>query len=124
MRSLVRRAAALLGIAALLFTQLAVSAYACPGDEATQASDATVSMAGCDEMGAAPSPLCHPHCTQGQQSLDKPEVPNPPPAVFIGFASWPALADAATDISLAPLDACADPPPEPPLAIRNCCFRL
>lgn len=63
-------------IGALLFAQLAVAAYACPGlarpDAAESAATVRTQMPDCDDMVGAMDPdsanLCAEHCKQGQQS--------------------------------------------------------
>ena len=121
-----RRFVSLAGIAALLFMQLAVSAYACPGGMELAAAVPTASHVadGCDEMGAAPSPLCHSHCDNGGQSLDKPQAPNVPlaigaaPMALVSAADPPAASFAALRIQH------LSQAPEPALTIRHCRFRL
>lgn len=113
----------------VLFSQLAVSAYACPGAPAMarMAVSAMQGMAGCDEMPAAGrSALCEAHCLQGDRSLDKPAVslqaaappsaypmPMPVPARFSGAGAPPGA-----------LGSLLDRPTEPPLAVRHCRFHI
>jgi len=120
-----RRFVSLAGIAALLFMQIAVSAYSCPaGAELAMVPVASHVADGCDEMGGVPSPLCHSHCDDGGQSLTKSQSANAP--LGIGGAALtlaptvdrPAVSVAALRIRR------LSQPPEPRLSIRNCCFRL
>jgi hypothetical protein len=70
MKSPTRRIAALSAIAALLFAQLAVSAFACPLEAGTAAIaqvSAPQSGDGCDGM-ATPN-LCERHCDYGSSSV-------------------------------------------------------
>ena len=122
----IRRVAAAFAVAALLFTQLALSAFACPG-EAMMSMQSGEAMHGpdCDGMDSGPSPLCQSHCAQGQQSLDKPDAPSVPPAIMIGLLAWPVvLGDSCTLSHPGPHDARVAPPPEPPHCLRDCCLRL
>jgi hypothetical protein len=118
---------ALLAIASMLFMELAVAAYACPGLQASSAvatqTAADVDPA-CAGMDMADPALCHGHCHSAAQSLDKPAPPSVPPA---SCASLPVVFAAPL-----PMAAGAAGEPEsllsrstaPPLAIRHCCFRI
>ena len=69
-----QRIVAKIGIVAVLFTQLAVAAYACPELAGAGASPVThgqtLSMpAGCEMPDSGNPSLCRPHCQVGNQSL-------------------------------------------------------
>jgi hypothetical protein len=72
-----RRLIAKIGIAALLFTQMAVAAYACPVSStherapATMAGDMHAAMPGChkQEQDDSNLNLCLQHCQAGSQSV-------------------------------------------------------
>ena len=130
----IRFAAALVALVGVLFAQLAVAAYACPGQWGAQA-DAIVSatamaeehqaMPDCAEIDMEQPALCQAHARAGDQSLDKPQAPNVPPAVAILLV--PAMQDPyvahrplAADTDTAFLTRVSDPP----LSIRHCCFRI
>ncbi len=120
----------LFALFSLLFMQLAVAGYACPGTASKAAEISAMTEAGmpCAEstainMDDAKPNLCHAHCQAGQQSADKYQTPSPP-----AIHTLPAdltLQIGVPLFALAPLQ-----PPHlqrttaPPLAIRNCCFRL
>ncbi len=126
-------ATVLFALASLLFMQFAVAAYSCPGGFATGVKAADTTLMAQADMPCAESmtlamddeqpSLCHAHCQAGQQSADKYQLP--------GFA---AMADLGTDFPLprvAPLSigATLQAPllrriTAPPLAVRNCCFRI
>lgn len=124
-----RLVAALIALISLLFMQLAVASYTCPGmAKALSASGMhdMHDMHGCAGGIDKQQPgLCHAHGHASQQSLDKPE---PPPV-------QPFVAVALTQV-LSPIDATHHPsrPAQnalfltrttaPPLAIRHCCFRI
>jgi len=72
-----RFAAALIAIAALLFSQLAVSAFACPGlGDMNAAMQAMAS----DDAAQVDANLCMRHCDEGAKALDaaKPVAALPP----------------------------------------------
>lgn len=117
----------LLGIAAVLFAQFVVSAYACPlqfmGLDPAQAVFNTADTAPC-ENGLEPSALCQKHCQDEQQNVK--DTAQPPQ--FISVA--PAFV-----VVMTPVDQHTPAAPRrqlptlrhatsPPLSIRNCCFRI
>jgi hypothetical protein len=121
---------ALFALISLLFMQLAVASYACPGSVSKIAEVAAMAEAGmpCAEsmplnMDDQQPNLCHAHCQAGQQSADKHELPSP---VVIGAL----LADFSLQVAIpvfseAPLQAPhLQRTTAPPVAIRNCCLRL
>ncbi len=115
----------------LLFMQLAVAAYACPGMATSSTADVSittsVAMPNCADMDQDQPALCHTHAEDpfGKQSTDKPALPDVPAFVSASLLLiLPAfdtlqtpVSASTTPISLARLTA-------PPLAIRNCCFRI
>ena len=130
----------------VLFAQLAVASYACPGlkgmgslpNESTAtamvvaaADDAPMAQPegmppGCDQMDPNAANLCAEHCHQGQQSADTANVP----AVSLGIPTFLYSLPLEPQRSLgsgrsfpAP-DACLDAAPEPPHAILHCVFRI
>lgn len=124
-----RRFVAKLLIAAMLFLQLAVAAYACPGF--SQADDMSMSAAMAEEMpmegctmGDQVQPnLCKQHCEQNSQALDQ----SPPAALALPVL--PLLAVVTTEPE--PRCAVSEAPREflarataPPSAIRFCVFRI
>lgn len=120
----------LAALVSLLFMQVAVARYVCPATAAigTQGSMVmgygmpcaeSMSMAMDEEQPA----LCHAHCQADKQSLDKYELSTPValgamPANFTLTVVVPEFSGAALQ---APhlMHATA-----PPMAIRNCCFRI
>jgi hypothetical protein len=111
---------ALLGI---VFSQLALSAYACPllaapgGQQTVEMSADMVGMP-CAEMGmmkeVGPSALCVQHCDQGHQSVSSVQVPDFQPALVL-FLVLPSLASVepsyAVDLRTEPLVRTASTPP-------------
>ena len=121
---------ALFALVSLLFMQLAVASYACPAVASKAAEVAAMAEAGmpCAEsmklnMDDAQPNLCQAHCQVSQQSADKHELP---PPVAIGALPADYTAPVSIPVFLeAPLQAPhLKRTTAPPVAIRNCCFRL
>jgi hypothetical protein len=119
-------------LVSMLFMQLAVAGYACPGlnlgqvsESASMTMDDAMAMSGCAGTDQAQPSLCHANDQAGNQSLDKPPMPHVQPfvaAVLTLVFRNVELIDHATDaepdaLLLARTTA-------PPLSIRNCCFRI
>ena len=131
MNRFTRKLVSLLGIVAVIFAQLAASAYACPLqvvglDEAGAVVGAP--MVGAPEANSSgrdpKSPaLCQKHCENGQQSVSD----TPQPLAFFTLESAFVITIAMD--AAAPLPATALAPSllrttSPPLSIRHCCFRI
>lgn len=104
----------------MLFAQLAVSAYACPADQASPESMRADQP--CASMDPDLPGLCQLHCEDGQQIVKTgPDVP--PVGSFM-----PVMGVVLTGILPPPIRALSAPALEyaspPPLAIRHCCFRI
>jgi len=99
MNRLVRRIAALVAIAALAFSQLAVSAYACAQDRPQVHGETSMP---CEEIGGAN--LCERHCDYGAAANGTQAAPAAV-AIPVATASW-RIAPAA---SLSPTRAWARP---------------
>ncbi|MBT2325248.1 hypothetical protein J7E62_23230 [Variovorax paradoxus] len=133
-------------IGALLFAQMAIAAYACPGllpgastemqmlsdhAAALDFSNTTMSTAAdqatgpCADMAGAtdPSPnLCAEHCRYGQQSDHAPTLTVP-----VLLLTTLLITPYATDVAMRPRPAAAVSSAlasvDPPHAILHCCFR-
>ena len=120
----------LFALVSLLFMQLAVAGYACPGNSSKIAEVAVMAEAGmpCAEsmpftMDDLQPNLCHAHCQAGQQTADKYQVPTP--VAIGGLPADFSLQIAIPVFSEAPLQTShLQRTTPPPVAIRNCCFRL
>ena len=120
----------LFALCSFLFMQLAVAGYACPTVTSKVAEVAAMAEAGMPcaesmslEMDDAQPHLCQAHCQSAQPSADKHELPTLPTVAAIGPTF--RLTGTTPVFSGMPLQA-----PHlmrttaPPLAIRNCCFRI
>lgn len=114
---------ALIALFSILFMQLAVAAYACPtmtmqhGDE--------MAMSHCAGMDMAQPSLCNVHDQAGDQSLNTPELPQVQP--FIATTFTLVFHDVETidnSIAVTPASLLLTRTTAPPVAIRNCCFRI
>ena len=139
-----RQSVSRLLIGVVLFAQLAVASYACPGLKvmdsvgnggaatamhgvvADTAAEPAAMPSGCDQMDPNAANLCAGHCRQGQQSADTATVP----AVSLGIPTFLYSLSLEPQHSLgsgrsfpAP-DARLDAAPEPPHAILHCVFRI
>jgi hypothetical protein len=125
--------AAIVVMLSMLYMQFAVASYVCPGvpagsnGSAASAQVVMADMPNCQGMDAARPALCHlyAHGEPSKQSLDKTPAPDVPPfvpaalvldiwvselIVVPAFQFYPQIALTRTSA--------------PPIAIRNCCFRI
>ena len=134
-------------IGALLFAQMAVAAYACPGlaapnptgvraaTQSASASDAiaaapassTVQPSRCEDMSGAMDPafanLCAEHCRHGQQSDQTPTVVVPAVILMALYsAPSPLQATVPSHPAAATMDALVAA--SPPHTILHCVFRI
>lgn len=112
-----------IALVGIVFSQLALSSYACPllavpGGQ--QSLEMSADMAGmpCAEMGmkkeAGPSALCVQHCDQGHQSVSTVQAPDFQPSLvlFLVLPSFAAVAPAYSgDLRTEPLVRTASTPP-------------
>ena len=125
-----KRFVARLLLAALLFMQMAVAAYACPGlpsamGSAVSVSEAAQMPADCaqmEQLDRATLNLCVAHCQDGQQSYDHQHGPSVPPAVLAVL--YISLPDFGATASTGHTSACNTAATSPPHAILHCCFRI
>ncbi len=124
---------AIVAIFSMLFMQLAVASYACPGMlagssmEVSAADTMMEDMPNCDGMDPEQSTLCHVYAVgePAKQSLETPPAPVVPPFVPVELVLNLAIFDVIVQPSRP-----AYPPialtrtSSPPIAIRNCCFRI
>ena len=126
----IRLGTALVALSSLLFMQLVVAAYVCPGSTSKAAQVAVMASSGlpCADMASMvmddlqPN-LCKAHCQSDQQSADTYQLPP-----LLTFAVVPAVFPCST-IAPIPTGVALQTPllrrsTAPPLAVRNCCFRI
>lgn len=130
-------------IGVLLYAQLAVSAYACPGFASTpmsassttqkamamatqgQAAEPGQSGSGCDQMDAAAPNLCTAHCHAGHQTSDtgpSPVVDVPTPGLLYVLPDQDELAPGSSPSLPATDPLLASAPPSH--AILHCVLRI
>ena len=127
-----RLIAATIVLFSILFLQLAVSAYACPalslGDNGQVSSSGHMTSAEtvpCQDMDMEQPSLCHASHQSDKQSLDKPATPPPAPFMAVGYG----LPVSLNTLTFQPPR--GSPVPSflayataPPIAVRNCCYRI
>jgi hypothetical protein len=130
MTRLYRLAAASFTLFALLFTQLAVAAYACPqfgnGDPVGRNLVIDADMPGCQGMELdqdAPT-LCVAHCDDAAQSADTPSAPTVSPFIQAALSVVLIQDEGLRSVQILPDWLHQTRPGSPPLIIRNCCFRI
>jgi hypothetical protein len=114
----------------LLLSQAVLASYACPG-AAKAAEIAAMAEAGmpCAQamaggMDEEQPGLCHAHCQSGQQSAESYHPPVFADLMSLGpvlSVELPALPSASASAMQRPL---LVRQAGPPLAVRNCCFRI
>ena len=123
-----RSFAIMLSIAAFIFAQLLGAVHACTvglGNAPVKAA-AVSSVDGdcCDHDQRAPDPACDNHCQQAYKAPESVQFADLVPLVSIAFATPVAI------LKLRDRPSAGLPSPhlarhtEPPLSIRNCCFRI
>ena len=124
--------AATIVLFSILFMQLAVSAYACPALNLGNDGRTTVSvhttpanLAPCHDMDTEQPSLCHASHETDKQSLDKPATPPLAPFVAVGYG-LPISQDLLSFERFlgSPTSAFLTHATAPPIAVRNCCFRI
>ena len=142
--SALRQCISRLLIGVVLFAQLAVASYACPGLKlmgsadkggaatamhgvvAHAAAEPAAMPPGCDQMDPNAANLCAEYCHQGHQSADTASVLAVSQGVLT-FLYWLPLEpqrSLGSGRSFPAPDARLDAAPEPPLAILHCVFRI
>lgn len=124
---------AIVAIFSMLYMQLAVASYECPGmpagsqGNAASASAVVADMPNCEGMDTAQSTLCHLHAhgEPSKQSLEKTPVPDMPTFVPVMLVLDLHIFDVAAIPEAQPyLPIALTRTTAPPIAISNCCFRI
>lgn len=128
-----RLATVLFALVSLLFMQLAVAGYVCPGgitkavNATEKAAMAEAGMQCAESMSLAideQASLCHAHCKSDPQSADHYRLPGLSNLVDLAF-SVPLPRFVPAPLGAAPLQTTLlRRTTAPPLAVRNCCFRI
>ena len=126
-----RTAAALAAIVCLLFSQLAVAAYACPAPvhSAAAATPSPATDRGdnghelCAEHDAARPGLCLTHCNPAELSLNHAQV-DASPVVLVALHPLADHCAPSVLIAAAPLLDVPLRSHSPPFSILHCCFRI
>lgn len=108
----------------VLFMQLAVASYVCPADSKAEAATAmTMPCAGEMVVDTEQVALCHAHCQSDQQSVDKTQTHTPAGVIATGvtYPIEPTKIDWSSMQGHVPSQLRTT---APPMAIRNCCFRI
>ena len=103
-------------VLSLLFSQIALAAYACPGQQAVQPSMEEMMAAGmpCDGMDEQQPVLCHQHQAGGVQSVEAVKLPTVAPAAVVLALQAPLVLQALDADGLgAATRPEARPPPDP-----------
>ncbi|MFT5532781.1 MAG: hypothetical protein ACI8WM_002900 [Burkholderiaceae bacterium] len=110
----------LVAMLSVLFAQLALAAYACPGQTSSLAMQV---IPDCADMDMVQPALCHAHQHDGHQAPDKPGTPHA--ALFIPAALVQQLAPAAPPTTRRMLpDFVLARTTAPPNTILHCRFQL
>ena len=119
-----RFTACLIALSTLLFMQLAVAFYACPGNEMSAGVESH-GMPGCAGMDMAQPGLCQAHAHVGDQSLDKPALPLVQAFIPVGLGlALNAIEPVSHPSFQPPASLLLTRATAPPIAIRHCCFRI
>ena len=108
----------------MLFMQFAMASYSCPG---MAPGVALQTMSNCEDMDMAQPGLCHVHAYDqtSKQSLDKPDFPLVQPFIPGRLVLALVTVDlAASALATLPESLLLTRTTAPPIAIRNCCFRI
>lgn len=123
-----RFATVLIALASLVFMQLALAGYSCPGAQSKVQQAAAMAEAGMPCAGSMSMSmddeqpgLCHAHCVAGQQASDN----HPLQVLAVALPAGLALERVALEpvIRSAPQDSLLARTTAPPLSIRNCRLR-
>ena len=107
-------------IAALVFSQLAVAAHACPIDAQATAVQAIAATSGCDDMADGMTTICNSHCHDASKTQPALDLILAPPAFTV--ALHPYLA--APEAQGSQLEPSLQRATAPPLNLSHCVLRI
>ena len=122
MKRTYRQLAGWIGIVAVVFAQLALSAYACPMTQMQVAATTQTDAADCcADSTSVSAGLCHEHCkdTKVINADTLPDLPDFVAAFVISLPIPPVALSSSTALSAQTIER-----PSPPISILNCCFRI
>jgi len=102
-------------VVALLFSQLALASYVCPGlSDDERMSEMVLSGMPCDGDDPASPVLCHQHAIDASQSFEKAKVSEPSLPAVVQMLVLPSLVDWARSV-VVPFEERPEvrPPPDP-----------
>ncbi|CAN5399501.1 hypothetical protein BH11PSE11_BH11PSE11_14460 [soil metagenome] len=122
----IRLLAACIALAGMLFSQLALAAHACPAVFSTGSSGMSVpvAMSDCGHPIGKPSALCSVHCEDAKQSVSKADLSAVPPLVVAGIVLLMLSMSTPQGLRSVSSSHRLQRATDPPLSIRNCCFRI
>ncbi len=124
-RPLHRLTAALVVVMSLLFSQLAMASYDCPGAAKSAAmAGMTATGAPCDGMDSAQPALCHQQASGAPQSFEAAKLPVPSLPMVIQVLQLPLVLDAAEAVAIPPADTPGARPPPAPLFLSTLRLRV
>ncbi len=115
-RRLHRLTASFFVVVSLLFSQLALAYYVCPGQaDAAAMAEATAAGEPCEGMDQAQPTLCHQHSAGVAQAFEVVKVPAPSLPAIVQVLVLPLVLDAveAVDVPVAAATSEGHPPPDP-----------
>lgn len=128
----VRLVAVIVAVVSLLYTQLALASYVCPGGAGAAGPQEMMSDCpggpgadDCAAMDDAQPSLCQAHSQKSDPTPDRHELPGVPPFTAASLSLVVvAIVPPAPRLALASQARLQTRSTAPPLAIRNCCFRI
>jgi len=113
-RPLHRCLTAFVALVAMLFAQLAVAGYVCPGQaDAAAMAQRMASGQPCEGMDADQPVLCHQHAAPAAQSFESVKLPAPSLPAIVQVLVLPLAIGALVEAPAAPDMAPLRPPPDP-----------
>lgn len=102
-------------VLSLLFSQLALASYVCPGPAQMHAMAAMADNGGpCEGMDPTQPVLCHQHCTDPAKNVEAVKLPVAAPPAVAQVLEWPAVSEDDVALAFPPAAAAqARPPPDP-----------
>lgn len=105
----------LFAVLTLLFSQLALASYVCPGQSGVEAMSATIAAGEpCEGMDQVQPTLCHQHSAGAAQSFEAVHLPTASLPAVIQVLAVPSVVDTGSGLGL-PIAGTVEtrPPPDP-----------